>query len=144
MTSKEQPSGYEPPTNFIQPVLEDSQYTQGMQNKKLERQAVKGLTPKYCYAALSANQTISAWWSAIINFNTFSTNDNRMNTTNNRIIVPQSWLWVIMTSVSIQSLTSSEIWWFELKRNWNVNFTPTLSVISEFYDSEQWVTCSES
>lgn len=29
--------------------LISSQYDVGMQNKKMEKQAIKGLTPKYCF-----------------------------------------------------------------------------------------------
>jgi len=77
--------------NYIEPTLADSQYTEGMQWKKLERQAVKGLTPKYCYATITADQTVPLG-SANIWLNKYITNDNRMNTTNGRIIIPQSWL----------------------------------------------------
>ncbi len=38
-------------TRTLEPdKLPDSQYTQGMQNRKMERQAIKGLTPKFVTA----------------------------------------------------------------------------------------------
>ena len=89
--------------NYIEPVLADSQYDVGMQNKKMERQAIKGLSPKYCYATLSADTAMTHDAFPIVPFNTFETNDNRMNKTSWRIIVPQKWIWLVTGSVWIDT-----------------------------------------
>lgn len=137
MTSNEE-------TSYIAPELMNSQYDVGMQNKKMERQAVKGLTPKYCYATMSADQVITVL--ADINLNVFETNDNRMSATNWRIIIPQTWIWLVTMTLWHQDWVTGSLS-TDLLRNWSSNvwsttfpfqvwafnsFTPT-TVISKYF-----------
>lgn len=119
----------EMPTNFIMPVLENSQYPQGMQNKKMERQAVKGLTPKYCYLRLNADTSVA--WANVIPFDKTDTNDNRMTQTANWITIPQTWLRLITWACYVQVTAGNQLWFLLTKNGWPDLWTTTTPLLCQ-------------
>ena len=76
--------------------LISSQYDVGMQNKKMEKQAIKGLTPKYCFKSDTTWQTIATWHTdKIVMDDATKTNDNRMSPIVSEITAPAKWLYNI-------------------------------------------------
>jgi len=90
----------------------------GNQIEKLDRQSIKWLTPKYCYALDSVGKTITTGNSDTIDWDTFETNDQRMSATVWWITIPQAGLRLI--KVLLRKI-SSYAWWVNiwLMVNWN-------------------------
>ncbi len=99
----------------------------GNQIEKLDRQSIKWLTPKYCYATIAANQSIPNNTSTVINFDTFTTNDSRMSATDWRITIPATWLYVV-EACSVYTAGWSWVVFHDILRNWS----------AQLWDSTQW------
>lgn len=84
-------------------ILQNSQYDTGMQNKKMERQTIKWLTPKYGFKSDTSWQTVTDGSDNQLNLTTtWETNDNRFFLNANVITAPANWLynieWYILMS----------------------------------------------
>lgn len=76
----------------------------GNQIEKLDRQSIKWLTPKYCYAFGSVDTTIANWANWVITLTEFTTNDQRMSVTDDRITIPATWLYMVKALVRKSSV----------------------------------------
>ena len=101
----------------------------GFQAEKIDRQAVKWLSPKYCYAFDSVGTTVTTGNTWTIALDTYSTNDLRMSATPGRIIVPQAWLWIIKALVRKSSVYAGTCNIYIL-RNWS----SLIDTSSAFYE----------
>lgn len=101
----------------------------GNQIEKLDRQSIKWLVPKYCYAYWSTNTTITTGNNGTLNLDTFETNDQRMSATAGRIIVPQAWLWIVKALVRKSSVYVGNASIY-IMRNWST----LIDTSSAFYE----------
>jgi len=108
-------------SGYLKPELITTDTSQWFQNRKLTRQAVKWLTPKYCYATMTTDQILTTTVDTILDFDKFDTNDSRMNTTDWRITIPATGLYVIIADVWRTLLDDASYITINLKKNWTYN-----------------------
>jgi hypothetical protein len=106
-------------------TLQNSNYDFGFQNKKIERQSIKGLSPKYCYATNTTPLLIANGATASFTIDSYNENDIRFKNTADTITVPQAWLWLITFNpyiVSDWGWNLSGTVTYRIKRNGNESF----------------------